>query len=76
MSIQISIDGGDQLLYPNPAEDQVELVIRRSGTHEIDIWSMTGKRIHSMKTAAMVERIETGDWASGIYLVRKAITLR
>ena len=66
------IDLNDITLYPNPADDQVELVINRPGAHQIDVWSMTGKRVHSMQTSALVERIETSDWAPGIYLVNIA----
>ncbi len=66
------IDLNDISLYPNPADDQVELVINRPGAHQIDVWSMTGMRVHSMQTTALVERIETGDWAPGIYLVNIA----
>ena len=67
-----SIDLNDIALYPNPADDQVELVINRPGAHQIDVWSMTGKRVFSMQTSALVERIETSDWAPGIYLVNIA----
>ena len=66
------IDLNDITLYPNPADDQVELVINRPGAHQIDVWSMTGKLVHSMQTSALVERIETSDWAPGIYLVNIA----
>jgi hypothetical protein len=65
-------DMNDINLYPNPADDQVELVINRPGAHQIDVWSMTGKRVHSMQTSALVERIETSSWAPGIYLVNIA----
>ena len=66
------IELNDIALYPNPADDQVELVINRPGAHQIDVWSMTGKRVFSMQTSALVERIETSDWAPGIYLVNIA----
>lgn len=65
-------DMNDINLYPNPADDQVELIINRPGAHQIDVWSMTGKRVLSMQTSALVERIETSDWAPGIYLVNIA----
>ena len=55
--------------YPNPADDQVELVINRPGAHQVDVWSMTGQRVLSMQTSALVERLETSAWAPGIYLV-------
>ena len=63
------IDLNDINLYPNPADDQVELVINRPGAHQVDVWSMTGQRVLSMQTSALVERLETSAWAPGIYLV-------
>jgi hypothetical protein len=66
------IDLNDISLYPNPADDQVELVINRPGAHQIVVWSMTGQQVLSMQTSALVERIETSDWAPGIYLVNIA----
>lgn len=63
------IDLNDINLYPNPADDQVELVINRPGAHQVDVWSMTGQRVLSMQTSALVERLETSGWAPGIYLV-------
>jgi hypothetical protein len=63
------IDLNDISLYPNPADDQVELVINRPGAHQVDVWSMTGQRVLSMQTSALVERLETSGWAPGIYLV-------
>jgi len=63
------IDLNDINLYPNPADDQVELVINRPGAHQIDVWSLTGQRVLSMQTSALVERLETSAWAPGIYLV-------
>ncbi len=66
------IDLNDITLYPNPADDQVELVINRPGAHQIVVWSMTGQQVLSMQTSALVERIETSDWAPGIYLVNIA----
>ena len=63
------IDINDISLYPNPADDQVELVINRPGAHQVDVWSMTGQRVLSMQTSALVERLETSGWAPGIYLV-------
>jgi hypothetical protein len=66
------IDPADIIMYPNPADDRVELVINRPGAHQIDVWSSTGQRVHSMQTTAMVEQIETNHWAPGIYLVNIA----
>ncbi len=66
------IDLNDISLYPNPADDQVELVINRPGAHQIVVWSMTGRQVLSLQTSALVERIETSDWAPGIYLVNIA----
>ena len=63
------IDLNDINLYPNPADDQVELVINRPGAHQVDVWSLTGQRVLSMQTSALVERLETSAWAPGIYLV-------
>jgi hypothetical protein len=59
-------------LFPNPADDQVELVINRPGAHQIDVWSATGQRVLSMQTTAMVEKLEASHWAPGIYLVNIA----
>jgi hypothetical protein len=66
------IDPSDINLFPNPADDQVELVINRPGAHQIDVWSATGQRVLSMQTTAMVEKLEASHWAPGIYLVNIA----
>ena len=58
-------------IVSQPADDQVELVINRPGAHQIDVWSMTGS-VFSPCRRALVERIETSDWAPGIYLVNIA----
>lgn len=69
VGVAAEIDPSDIIMYPNPADDRVELVINRPGAHQIDVWSSTGQRVHSMQTTAMVEQIETNHWAPGIYLV-------
>ncbi|MBT6163020.1 MAG: T9SS type A sorting domain-containing protein [Crocinitomicaceae bacterium] len=72
VGIAEAIDPADINLYPNPADDQVELVINRPGAHQVDVWSATGQRVLSMQTTAMVQRLETSQWAPGIYLVNIA----
>jgi hypothetical protein len=72
VGIAEAIDPADINLYPNPADDQVELVINRPGAHQVAVWSATGQRVLSMQTTAMVQRLETSQWAPGIYLVNIA----
>lgn len=72
VGIPEAIDPNEIMMYPNPADDLVELIINRPGSHQVTVWSSTGQQVLNMQTAAMVERIETGSWAPGIYLVNIA----
>ncbi len=72
VGIAEAIDPNDISMYPNPADDQVELVINRPGAHQVDVWSATGQRVLSIQTSAMVEHLETSQWSPGIYLVNIA----
>ncbi|MDA0304005.1 MAG: hypothetical protein O3B45_06575 [Bacteroidetes bacterium] len=52
------IDAQDIMLYPNPAADQVELIIDRPGSHQITVLSATGQLVESFQTTAVLERLD------------------
>ncbi len=67
-----AMDPQDIMMYPNPALDQVELIIDRPGAHQVTVMSTTGQVVYSFQTTATLERLEVGGWAPGIYLVKIA----
>jgi hypothetical protein len=66
------IDAQDIMLYPNPAADQVELIIDRPGSHQITVLSATGQLVESFQTTAVLERLDVSAWSPGIYFVNVA----
>jgi hypothetical protein len=59
-------------MYPNPATDQVELIIHRSGAHEVQLLNTAGQVLRSFATTDMVIRMDVSDLASGLYFVQVA----
>jgi hypothetical protein len=59
-------------MYPNPATDQVELIIHRSGAHEVQLLNTAGQILRSFATTDMVIRMDVSDLASGLYFVQVA----
>jgi len=66
------MEAQDIMMYPNPASDQVELIIDRPGSHQITVMSATGQVVHAFQTAAILERLDVSTWAPGIYFVNVA----
>lgn len=62
----------DIMMYPNPADRVVELIIDRPGSHRVEVFSATGRSIASFQTTATMERMDVSGWAPGIYLVEIA----
>jgi len=72
VGISAPIDTQDIMLYPNPASDQVELIIDRPGSHQITVLSATGQVIEAFQTTAVLERLDVSTWSPGIYFVNVA----
>ncbi len=72
VGVSEAMDAQDIMLYPNPAADQVELIIDRPGSHLITVWSSTGQVVDSFQTTAVLERLDVSDWTAGIYFVHVA----
>lgn len=62
--------GEDEVwMYPNPASDVVELIIHRSGTHQVQLYSAAGQAIRSFQTTDMVVKVDVSDLPAGLYFV-------
>jgi hypothetical protein len=72
VGISSPIQMEDVMLYPNPAMDQVELIIDRPGAHQITVMSATGQIVTSFQTASVLERLDVSNWSPGIYFVNVA----
>jgi hypothetical protein len=72
VGISSPIQMEDVMLYPNPAMDQVELIIDRPGAHQITVMSATGQIVTSFQTASVLERLDVSMWSPGIYFVNVA----
>lgn len=59
-------------IYPNPATDQTEVVFQnqRSETHELEIFSLTGRLVHRITTIQNTIPIDTHSFSPGYYLIR------
>ena len=57
-------------LYPNPAEDVMNLFIPGDYTAIVTISDMMGKTIKSFKQISGLSQINISDLASGIYFIR------
>jgi hypothetical protein len=58
------------VLYPNPAHGQVSLISDDLGTRgHFDIYSMTGKRLHTVPAAEAGAPVAVYDWPAGAYIV-------
>ena len=58
----------DVLLFPNPGRNNLVIETAALGPVEINIYSITGFRIMSVKDATQKTQISTIGWAPGIYL--------
>jgi Secretion system C-terminal sorting domain len=62
-------------IYPNPTRDElfVELLTGNKAQAKVTIFDLTGRIIHTEKTNSDVLRIDTPQYARGIYFVRVEI---
>ena len=67
--IEEMFEDGDVALYPNPASNNVQIVIDRPGVHTVNLMDLGGRLISSIETAAMVQDMNVCDLSSGLYLV-------
>ena len=67
--IEEMFEDGDVALYPNPASNNVQIVIDRPGVHTVNLMDLGGRLISSIETAAMVQDMNVSDLSSGLYLV-------
>lgn len=63
---------GEITLYPNPAVDQVELLLQRPGVHQVQVYDLMGQVVRSFASRSSVERLDVSDLASGLYVVEVA----
>lgn len=56
-------------VFPNPANDRVNIRFADTGESIIQIYDMTGRQVFSTSTDAQALAIPTQGWRSGIYLV-------
>lgn len=57
------------LVYPNPAQDVVSVVIDRPGQHEVIVRNATGAVVQRFTNRARVETLDVSGWAAGVYTV-------
>jgi hypothetical protein len=63
---------GEIALYPNPAVDQVELLLQRPGVHEVQVYDLMGQVVMSFSARNAVERVDVSGLSAGVYLVEVA----
>lgn len=57
-------------VYPNPAREQVALGFEGTGTGvRFDIYTFTGKRVHTLPAAEAGSPVAVHDWPPGAYIV-------
>ncbi len=56
-------------LYPNPARDNVNISISKSGNYQVDIYSVLGQKVQSFKTETS-KNIEVSNLSKGLYTIR------
>ncbi len=58
-------------IYPNPATDQINIVLNTASNVEVSIIDITGKTLYALKeTSNKTLVINTNDFANGIYFVK------
>jgi hypothetical protein len=55
--------------YPNPTNGLLELVIPESGLYQIDITSLTGQLIHTMRLNGKSTLLDMSSHEEGIYFI-------
>jgi hypothetical protein len=58
------------LIYPNPSEGQITLVIHQAGTSQVNVLDLTGKMVYSRQTTNIVETHDLGELSTGIYILQ------
>jgi hypothetical protein len=58
------------MVYPNPAEDQLYIVLPESGFDVLTVTDISGKVIESMPVNASTIILKTHNYQRGIYLIR------
>lgn len=71
------VDAANTLLvYPQPANDLLRIRTSAADSAPIDIFNMTGERVHTGYTRGGGSDIQVGNWAAGMYLLRVGSTKR
>lgn len=60
----------DPVILPNPATSDIKINNLGTGTKTIKIFTLEGKLIYTQRTIEPSSKINTGQWANGIYAVR------
>lgn len=61
---------GDLEIYPNPATDQVNLILNKRGNTMVQIFDMAGKEVFSETANRTLVQVNVSDLAAGVYLVQ------
>lgn len=57
-------------LYPNPALDQVQIQPDFSGSYQIEVYTLTGKTLHSYRNLQGTEQLSLTNLPTGSYLLQ------
>jgi hypothetical protein len=58
------------LIYPNPSEGQITLVIHQAGASQVNVLDLTGKMVYSRQTTNIVETHDLSELSTGIYILQ------
>jgi len=60
----------DLRLYPNPVKDKLWINASGEAIHQVDIYNVSGRLVHTSKASGSEMCITVVDWPKGIYLVK------
>jgi subtilisin family serine protease len=66
---EIVLEKNEIVLYPNPANEIVNIYLNNNLANAIRVFDMTGKLIYEMKSSSSLA-INTAEWARGVYLIK------
>lgn len=64
-----NIDGATTTIYPNPADDEI-VIIAAETINKIDIYNLTGRKVHAQTANSRQVRMNIQDLAAGMYIIR------
>lgn len=57
-------------LWPNPAQERVQLALPRWGNHQVSVWNMEGKCLWQAVLNGDHAEWQVAEWPKGVYVVR------